>query len=140
MQPTGGVDEHHVAFARPTGLNGVEDDRRGIGSLLRTHHLDTRPLRPDCQLVDSGGPKRVRRADQGLLPLRTEHAGELADGRRLPRAVHTDNQDDPGQRAVRRRHRDVGQNGVNLTGDLLPEGSLPVPPRLGWPTRHDRLR
>jgi hypothetical protein len=58
---------------------------------------DPRPVRPDLELLDGGGPERVGRHKEHILPLALRRpVRQLADGGRFPGAVHPDDHDDKG--------------------------------------------
>ena len=71
-------------------------------------HADA--LAPGLQLVGRGGAERVGRAEDDVLVLGDEDAGELADGGRLAGAVDADDDDD-GRAAVDARRRDRAVHG-----------------------------
>ena len=59
-----------------------------------------RAIRPDAELLDGRGAKRVARGEHHVLARVGEAARELADGGGLARAVHADHQQHEGLRAV----------------------------------------
>ena len=75
VQSTGGVDDQHVDAARDRGVDRVERDGAGIGSRLRADELGARALRPDAQLIDRAGAKRVARRDHHALLLGAKARG-----------------------------------------------------------------
>ena len=71
---------------------------------LRLYHLGASALSPDFQLLDRCRAEGVRGAEQNILPLRSEHLSEFADGGGLAGAVHAYDQDDL-RRAINFLHR-----------------------------------
>ena len=92
VQSTGGVDNHDIATAGDTRIDGVKRDRRGIGPRRAPNELDARALRPDAQLIDRTRAKRVGRTEQHFLPIRAELRRQLADERCLAGTIHTNDQ------------------------------------------------
>ena len=86
----GGVDQHDVALARLAGGDRVEHDRRRIGAGPRADDVDAGARRPDLELLDGRGAKRVGGANQRRLARVLDQPRELADGRRLAGAVDAD--------------------------------------------------
>ena len=69
LQATRGVGEHHVD-ARLLGLlDGVEDDRPGIGAFLALDDLAPHALAPDFELLDGGRAEGVARGQHHRLSL-----------------------------------------------------------------------
>ena len=58
-------------------------------------------LRPDFQLLDGGGTKRVRGAQHHAATILTKAIGELADAGRLASAVDANNKNHAGVIAIR---------------------------------------
>ncbi len=83
-----------VAVAGLAGGNRVEDDGGRIGTRARTNEVDACPRRPDLELLDGGGTKGIGRADERRLAAVLDEPRQLADGRRLARAVDADNHHD----------------------------------------------
>ena len=110
------------AAALPRARDGIEGDRARIGPLRALDQLDAGALRPALELLDGRGAERVRRADDHRLPERLAQVpGELADGRRLARAVDADDEDDGRVRAdVDRVVAGAGELGEQL-GEPLRE-------------------
>src|SRR5690606_15018729 len=71
------------------------------GALVGAHHVDPGAVRPYLQLIDSGGTKCIRGADERLASLELELVGQLADGRGLAGAVDANDQHDPWRARVR---------------------------------------
>ena len=92
VQAAGGVDQHRIAPLRLAGRDRVEHDGRGIGAFARAHDVDAGAVRPDFELLDRRGAKRVGGADQRLSPSRLQQIRQLADRRRLAGAVDADDQ------------------------------------------------
>ncbi|CQA10835.1 Uncharacterised protein [Mycobacteroides abscessus] len=92
VQSTGGVDDHHVGALPDTGIDGVEGDRGGVGTLGAPNHLRTDALPPGLELIGGGGTERVRRAQYHPAPVGDKHTRQLADRGGLAGAVHTDDE------------------------------------------------
>ncbi len=92
----GRVDDRHVASAGPRGLDGVEGDRGRVRPARRADEVGARALRPDLELLLGGRAKRVGGPDEHRAPVLVQLARELADRRRLPRAVDADDEDHAG--------------------------------------------
>ena len=95
VQAAGGVDDDDVGLLLDAGLDGVERDGGGVGAVLvgaDGGHPD--PGAPRLELVGSGSAEGVGGAEDDVLVLGDEHAGELADGRGLAGAVDADDEDD----------------------------------------------
>ena len=88
------VDDQHVDLARDGCLDGVEGDSRRVGSLLVLNDGHARALAPDLELVDGRRAEGVGRGEQDRLALALVVGGELADRRRLARAVDADDEQD----------------------------------------------
>ena len=80
--------------ARLGRRDGVEGDRSGVGAALRADEVRAGALRPDLELLLRGGAERVRGGQHDRAAGLLEAVGELADRRRLPRAVDADDEDD----------------------------------------------
>ena len=104
VEASGRVRDHEVRATGYRGVQGVVDDGPGIRAGSMGDDRDTGPIGPDTQLVDGGGSERVGGGEDDRPILGDVPAGELADGRRLTRAVDTDHQDD-GRTARDRRSR-----------------------------------
>ena len=93
-------------------VDGVERHRRGIGALGTAHHLGADPDAQRLQLVGRRGTERVGRAEDDPAAVGDEDASELADRRRLARAVDADDQQHRGLVVVRQRPDRAVQIGV----------------------------
>ena len=96
VQAAGGVGDQHVDAARLRRLQRVEDHRGRVRARGLRDDRHAVALAPDLQLLDGGGAERVARGEHDLAALAGEAARELADRRRLARAVHADDQHDVG--------------------------------------------
>ena len=94
MQPAGGVGDDQVGAARHGGVERVVDDRSRVGARRVRDDRDLRAFGPDPQLVDGGGAERVRGGEDDRPALADVARGELADRRRLARAVDPDDEHD----------------------------------------------
>ncbi len=117
VQPTGGVDDQHVGASRRCRLHGVECHRSGVGAAVLAHEVRTGAGRPDRELLPGRRPERVGRRQAHLLALSGEAFRELADRRRLARAVDADHHHDAG--AVRRQMQQLV--GSEHRDDLIAE-------------------
>src|SRR5918996_4699 len=96
VQPPGGVDEH---------------DSGGIGARARADDVHAGAVRPNLELLDGGGAKRVCGADERRLAALLHQPRELADRRRLASAVHADNHHDVRPMAVAGRRLSALEDG-----------------------------
>ena len=99
LQSPGGVHEHDVDVELAGARQRVEGEACRVGALVALDERGQRAPRPDAQLLDRGGAKGVARREQDRLAFGPEFGGELADGRRLARAVDADDEDH--ERALR---------------------------------------
>ena len=89
-----------VSTSRTSTSRAVADvtasNATALGSAPRSwlDELRARPLGPDLELFAGGGAEGVRCGEADALALTHQAAGELADRRRLPRAVHPDDEHD----------------------------------------------
>ena len=101
VEPTGSVDDHDIVPSRAPGFDRVERDGGGIATRGSADEIGSRPLCPDLELLLRSGPKRVAGADENATPVLTQLLRQLADRRRLSRAVDAHDEDD------RRRVRQI---------------------------------
>ena len=138
VQSAGGVDDRDVVTACARRLDGVERDGCGVRAARRADEVRARPLRPDLELLLGRSAERVRRADEHRAPVLVKLAGELADRRRLPRAVDADDEDHA-RLGLERERRRLAEERL----DLLDEGVLEIagdPARLEPPHELGRRR
>ena len=115
----------------------LERDRRGVAALATAHGEHPDPLAPRLELVGGRGAEGVRGTEDDAPAVTDEHAGDLADGRRLARPVDADDEDDAGQPVVPVDMEGAVEVGPE-DGDQLPHQQLPeVLPRCGG--QHHRL-
>ena len=93
MQAACGVDHDDVASLAARALDRVVGDGRGIASALALDEVGTGALRPDPELFFRGGAVRIGGRNDDGMPVLAQAVGELADRRRLTRAVDTDDED-----------------------------------------------
>ena len=105
VQASGGVGDDEVGAAGDRRVEGIEHDRPGIRAWRVGDDRDAGAIRPDPELVDGRGAERVRRGEDDRPALAEVARGELADRRRLARAVDADDEDD--RRPAGRRGRGV---------------------------------
>ena len=86
----------------------------------RADEVGARPLGPDLELLLGRGAERVAGADEHRAAVLAQLLGELADGRRLARAVDADDEDHGRLRAERERGR-VAEQQLDLLGQRLAE-------------------
>jgi len=90
VEPPGGVAQHHIHVPGLGRLEGVKEHGAGVRSLVLADQLASGPFRPNLQLVGSGGPEGIRRAQQHPLALAFELMGHFSDRSRLTHAVDAD--------------------------------------------------
>ena len=98
LQPPGGVDDQHVLAGRGRLLDAVEHDSGRVAAFLARDDRRADAVAPDLQLLDRGGAEGVAGGEQDAVILLLQPMAELADGRRLARAVDADHEDDVGAR------------------------------------------
>src|SRR5437762_7743496 len=79
MQAPRRIDDDDIIRARLGGGNRIVDYRRRIGAGFLLDDLDADALRPDFQLLDRGGAKRVRGAKHDALSFLAKPVCELPD-------------------------------------------------------------
>ncbi len=96
-----------ITTSRPRAVaasSRVVGDGRRVAAALRADEVRARPLGPDLELLLRRRAVRVRRGDEDGAAVLRELRGELADRRRLARAVDADDEDHGGRvREVERR-------------------------------------
>src|SRR6185503_5449698 len=94
VQAARGVDDDHVGAALAPAGDGVEGHGAGIRALGPLDDVHAGALAPALELLDGGGAERVGGADHDPAVERLAQVpGELADRRRLARAVDADDED-----------------------------------------------
>src|SRR5947209_368717 len=73
-------------------LQRIEEYRRRISTGLGLDHFGPSALSSNLQLFDSRRAKRVSRAQENCLPLRSEDLGQLSYRRSFASAVHADDE------------------------------------------------
>jgi len=120
VQPTGGVDQHHVEPAPDRAGESIVDHRRRIGAGSGAQDLRSRALGPHFELLDRGGAERVGGHEQRAAALAREPGGELAGERGLTDTVDPDEQRHPGPcrgiRPARRIRLEAGAGGGQHLG------------------------
>ena len=74
-------------------LDAVEDDPGRIAAFLAGDDRRADAVSPDLQLLDRGGAEGVAGGEEDAVILFLQPVGELADRRRLARAVDADDED-----------------------------------------------
>ena len=92
MQPPGGVNQHHIRLPRLGCAGGVEHHGGGVCPLVLLDDLHSGPVGPDGQLLRSGGPEGIGRAEDDPLAFVLQLGTDFSDGRGLAHAVHPDKQ------------------------------------------------
>ncbi len=93
VQASRRVGDQDVDAAGLRRLQRVEHDGRGIRAGRLRDDGDAVALRPDGELLDGRGAERVAGREHHRQSLALEAPRQLADRRRLARAVHADDQD-----------------------------------------------
>src|SRR5439155_22861770 len=76
--------------------------------------LGARPLGPDLELLLGRSPERVTGAEEHRSPVLAQRVRELADSRRLPCPVDTDDEDDPRRRTLHCKRRRLSEQPLEL--------------------------
>ena len=97
VEPPSRVDHDHVAAPRLGGGDGVERDGRRVGAALRAHEVGARALGPDLKLLLGSGAEGVGGREDDGAPRLAQPVRELADRRRLARAVDAHDEHDGGR-------------------------------------------
>ena len=92
LQPPGGIDQQNVGAFGFRAFQRLEGDAGRIGALCARDHLGAGAFAPQLELLDRGRAERVGGGQHHELAFVIEPRGELADGRRLARAVHAGDQ------------------------------------------------
>ena len=135
MQTAGRIGDEDILAAGLRRLQGVVQDRRGIGPVRLHDQVGPAAAAPDFQLFDCGGTKGVRRRDDGALAGPAVAVGQLADGRRLADAVDAHHQDHmrfldpffPPTRSLEQLEQLVGQKLASLPGADRPFSPAVLP-------------
>ena len=96
VKSAGRVDDDDILSATDAGVDGVERDRGGVGTGVAADELRAGAVGPAAQLIDRAGPERVSGANEYRHLIGLEEVGEFPDERRLPRAVHSHDQENGG--------------------------------------------
>src|SRR6185437_1752622 len=124
VQPPGGVDDDDVAAAGLGGGDRIEGDRGRIAAGLGRDEVGLGPLRPRLELLAGGGAERVVGADHARAAGLAQVPGDLADRRRLARAVHAAHEQDGRMggdvdAGIARRRHQLGDDLLEPAGELL---------------------
>ena len=95
VEAPGSVNQQHVYAAAFSGLHAIEYHGRWVGARTMLDDIDTNPLSPDVELLDSRGPKRVSRHKQDFFTRAAILRGEFADRRRFANAVDPEKNNHP---------------------------------------------
>ncbi len=128
VEAAGRVDEQDVAVARLARRDGVEDDGRRVGARARPDEIHPRARRPDLELLHGSRAERIGGADEGRPPAVLDEARQLADGRRLARAVDADDHHDVWPMAVGGGHIGGAKDLEDLGLDEIAQRRVPAIP------------
>src|SRR5882762_7820290 len=100
MQAPSGIHDDHVCGSRLGGGNRVVNDscRIGAGSLF--DDLDAVALRPDFQLLDRGGAKRICGAEHHAAAFLAKPVCEFPNAGGLASAIDAHNENDAWAAAI----------------------------------------
>ena len=142
VQAAGGIDNDHVG---PTGFGGAEaviDHGGRVAALLVADDVSPGALRPDAQLLGSGGTEGIPGAEQDALALGLQLGGDLADGGGLAHAVDAHHQDDGGPGVQLEggipHVQQLGQQLDEAGTGLVPLAEAPLPGQLAHGLHHVR--
>ena len=93
MQAARGVHDDDVPFARACQLDRVIGHSGGIGAALAADEIGSGAVGPNLELLLGGRAESVSCAENHRAPVLAQAARELADRRRLARAVDANDQD-----------------------------------------------
>ena len=127
MQPAGRIDDHRTGASRAPRLHGIERYGPWVGPRLMRDHVDPRALTPEPQLLDGRGTIGVGGGQQRVAAFASEQVGQLANRRRLARAVDAHHEHDG------RRSLEVQR--ARPPAHLPREVGLQVPQRVGGRTK-----
>ena len=92
MEASRGIHDNDVRRARFGGGDRVVHNCGRVGAGFLLDDLDAVALRPDFQLFDGGGAKRVRSAEHHAAALLAQAVCELSDAGGLARPVDADDE------------------------------------------------
>jgi hypothetical protein len=97
-QAARGIDNQHVDALGRRLFDAVEHDPGRVAAFLAGDHRSIDALAPDPELLDRGGAERIAGGEQHAIILFLQPMPELADRRRLARAIDADDEDHVGPR------------------------------------------
>src|SRR6267378_5784681 len=100
MQAPSGIHDDHVCGSRLGGGNRIVNDSCRIGAGFLFDDLDAVALRPDFQLLDGGGAKRICGAEHHAATFLAKPVCELPNARGLASAVDANNENHTSSRAI----------------------------------------
>ena len=92
MQASCGIHNNDIGRARLGGGHCVVNDRRGVGTRFLLDHLDAVALRPDFELFDGRGPKRVCGTKHHTAAFLAKSVRELPNAGGLPCAINANDE------------------------------------------------
>src|SRR6266576_1275183 len=116
MQAPRRIDDDDIIRARLGGGNRIVDYRRRVGAGFLLDDLDADALRPDFQLLDRGGAKRVRGAKHDALSFLAKPVCELPDAGGLARAIDANDENHARAAAILRRGNAASSRQVRPDG------------------------
>src|SRR6267378_4484240 len=92
MQASRRIHDDDISRARLGSGDSIVNDRGGVGAGFLFDNLDAVALRPDFQLLDRGGAKRVCSAEHYATSFLAKPVSQLPNARGFARAVDADNE------------------------------------------------
>src|SRR5215212_1372312 len=120
VQTAGGIDDYDVATAAGRSLDRVVGNSGRVATPFSADEIGPGALGPDLELLLGGGAEGVCRAKYHRPPVVAQAVGELADRRRLTRAVDADHQDNA-RLPVQLKPRRLAEKDRRLLGQRLAE-------------------
>src|SRR5690348_1386072 len=121
MQSPGGIHDQHITPARASRLNGIVDDRAGVGTGVLADDRNADALSPYFELIDSGSAERVGSRQDYTVAFSREAVGHFGYAGGLPRSVDADNEN----HGQRRGGGEAQAGGLaKQPGEFFAQGSL----------------
>lgn len=98
LQSARGVEDADIVRFRDGFLASSKDDGAGIRTVFPLDDVATDSFRPNAELLDGSGSKRVAGAEEDSIAFSGEAMGKFRDRSRFARAVDADDEDNRGAR------------------------------------------
>src|SRR4051794_23167221 len=95
VKTAGGVNQQHVNAAAFRSLHSIKDHRRRVGASAMFDDVHAGALRPNLELFDGSGPKRIACHDQHSLARLFVLSSHFADRCGLADTIDTEKENYP---------------------------------------------